>query len=69
MKKPESIVSEITEYAEFLYDPLRRGQSLMNALFELWPEKYKEITGTIADCFYNDEKIVHFWEAIGRDLE
>lgn len=35
---------------------LRYGQSLMNKLFEIRPEKYTEITGTEIDCFYSDEK-------------
>jgi hypothetical protein len=33
---------------------LRYGQSLMVALWDVWPEKYKEITGTDYDCFYDD---------------
>lgn len=40
-------------------DDLRYGQSLMNVLYDVWPEKYKEITNSEIDCFY-DEKIVRF---------
>lgn len=35
---------------------LRYGQSLMNKLFEIRPEKHTEIKGTELDCFYLDEK-------------
>lgn len=40
-------------------DDMRYGQSLMNVLHEVWPEKYEEIKNTETDCFY-DEKIVRF---------
>lgn len=33
---------------------LRYGQSIMNELWVVDPEKYKEITQTDHDCFYND---------------
>jgi hypothetical protein len=36
---------------------LRYGQSLMNVLFEMWPDKYREITGTDDDCFYDDATV------------
>jgi len=71
MKKPQIIIEQIQSLAQ-KYEKeheTRKGQSLMNALFEIWPEKGREITLTIADCFFDDKKIVHFWEAIGRDLE
>lgn len=35
-------------------DEMRYGQSLMSVLWEVWPEKYKEITGSDFDCFYDD---------------
>lgn len=44
---------------------LRKGQNLMNALYELNPDLYKQITGTEADCFYQDKNIHKFWE-VGR---
>ena len=31
---------------------LRYGQVLMNMLYQIWPEKYKEISGTVLDCYY-----------------
>lgn len=35
---------------------LRYGQTIMNTLSEVWPEKHLEITGTSWDCFYNNNK-------------
>jgi hypothetical protein len=39
------------------YPGLRRGQALMNALYEFDPELYKKLSDTPADCFYLDSKI------------
>jgi hypothetical protein len=36
---------------------LRYGQTIMNTLSEVWPDKHKELTATDLDCFYNDNKI------------
>lgn len=33
---------------------LRRGQVLMNYLFEVWPTEYHRILGTDEDCFYEN---------------
>lgn len=33
---------------------LRYGQTIMNVLYKVRPEKYKEITGGDLDCFYDD---------------
>lgn len=35
---------------------LRYGQTIMNYLHSIWPEKYNEITGSNFDCFYDDGK-------------
>lgn len=35
-------------------DEMRYGQSLMNTLWIVWPEKYKEIIRSDLDCFYDD---------------
>lgn len=32
----------------------RYGQSIMNVLHGVWPQKYNEIVGTDHDCFYDD---------------
>lgn len=33
---------------------MRYGQIIMNILFQIWPEKYNEISRTEYDCFYED---------------
>lgn len=38
-------------------DLMRRGQVVMNTLAEVWPEKYKEVSGSVLDCFHNDNAI------------
>lgn len=35
---------------------LRYGQTVMNALSEVWPDKHRELISTDLDCFYNDNK-------------
>jgi hypothetical protein len=32
----------------------RYGQTVMNVLWEVWPEKYQEIKGSDTDCFYDN---------------
>jgi hypothetical protein len=36
---------------------IRKGQSLMSFLAEIWLEEYKRITSTDYDCFYSDKLI------------
>ncbi len=43
---------------------LRFGQSLMVALRDMDYECYVHITNTNVDCFYDNERIISFWEAI-----
>ena len=35
----------------------RYGQTLMNVLWDVWPEKYKEIHDSDLDCFYTNQNI------------
>ena len=35
---------------------LRYGQTIMNCLSEVWPEKSRQLTSTDWDCFYDDNK-------------
>jgi len=32
----------------------RYGQTIMNVLWDVWPNKYKEIQGSDFDCFYDN---------------
>jgi hypothetical protein len=43
----------------------RKGQAMMNALREVAPELYDEITGSYYDCFYNDGKVGAFRDYLG----
>jgi hypothetical protein len=36
---------------------LRYGQTVMNTLSEVWPDKHRELTATDLDCFYNDQRV------------
>ncbi len=36
---------------------LRYGQTVMNVLYSVWPDKYKEFVGTKFDCFYDDGSV------------
>jgi len=51
------------------YPQLRKGQCLMNFLHVYDPSFCKLITGTDADCFYFDEKIDQFKEAVEKHIE
>jgi hypothetical protein len=33
---------------------IRHGQAIMNVLYQVWPEKHKEMLGGDYDCFYDD---------------
>jgi hypothetical protein len=35
----------------------RYGQTLMNVLWDIWPDKYLEIKESDINCFYNDSKV------------
>lgn len=37
----------------------RYGQSLMNVLHTIWPEKYNEITDSEYDPYYRDDMVSH----------
>jgi len=38
-------------------DQWRYGQTIMNVLCEVWPEKYQEIKGGDSDCFYDNSTV------------
>lgn len=35
----------------------RYGQTVMNVLLDVWPDKYKELVATQKDCFYDDRAV------------
>jgi len=52
------------------YEDMRAGQAYMNALYEVSPKLYNEITGTSADCFYVDFKLHKFMQYLnGAELD
>lgn len=53
-----SALYRITAKLKLEYKELRMGQSLMNALHEIRPDLYNDVTNNHpeVDCFYNDEK-------------
>lgn len=44
-------------YSASYKDQLRYGQIIMNKLYDVWPDKYAEITNTEYDCFYDNSKV------------
>lgn len=46
---------------------LRYGQTIMNVLHIVWLDKYKEITNTDIDCFYDDGTVRFTLEKLEKD--
>ena len=44
-------VDETYNYYSF---ELRYGQTIMNVLYDTWPDKYNELKASDHDCFYDD---------------
>lgn len=67
-----NLLQQVLDKAEELlsvYNQYRVGQALMNALGEISPRLYREITATDADCFYVDSKIIKFIEKIIIEMD
>jgi hypothetical protein len=45
----------------------RYGQTLMNVLSEVWPDKYRELTYTYCDCFYDDSMVNKVREKLSKE--
>lgn len=43
---------------------LRLGQTIFNTTYTYYPELADSLRATGTDCFYNDNKIIHFVNAI-----
>ena len=48
------------------YPHRRRGQALMNALYEQSQVIYMAVHNTEADCFYNDNNIQTFFQKVSE---
>lgn len=46
---------------------LRYGQTIMNVLNKIWPEKYKELLQINYDCFYDDGMVKITLEKLERE--
>ena len=46
---------------------VRYGQTIMNVLHKVWPEKYAEISKSDLDCFYDDGTIKLTLEKLEKD--
>ena len=62
MDKPTITFEEFLDTWQRVVEPSkhpseRKGQSLMNYLWTVWPEEYRRITATDVDCFYRDDLI------------
>lgn len=53
-------------FVRYYNQGLRPGQSYMNALNDINPDLYVEITGTDADCFYDDNKLIDFMRYLNK---
>lgn len=49
--------SELTDNLVTVSNQLRYGQTIMNVLYDVWPEKYFEISNSDMDCFYTNRNI------------
>jgi hypothetical protein len=50
----EEFVQKVDAFYHVNQPDLRYGQSIMNTLYNVWSDKYNEITNTDFDCFYDD---------------
>ena len=67
MSSDETLMRSVVRRADHLRGKnhgLRRGQALMNALYTLSPVTYNAISGTEADCFYDDNKIPKLFQQL-----
>ena len=57
------MIMKIAFQREF-YGEERLGQAIFNATYNNYPELADSLRATVADCFYQDSKIIHFIDAI-----
>lgn len=63
----------VQKVEDFYYDhafEMRYGQSLMNILHKVWPEKYKQISGGgDLDCYYDDGTVRFTLEYLEKEWD
>ena len=45
----------------------RYGQTIMNVLWEVWPEKHKELIELESDCFYDNKMIAFVLDRLEKE--
>jgi hypothetical protein len=45
----------------------RYGQTVMNVLWDVWPEKYQQIHGSDCDCFYDNVTVQHILDKLEKE--
>lgn len=69
MNNKISLLSEWASKAKQFSPELRLGQCYFNEALKILPlEKLSTLTGTPADCFYNDDRIPLFLKEVERLL-
>jgi hypothetical protein len=53
--------------SEYINKGQRRGQAYMNALRFIRPDLYDKLTGSVDDCFYRDDRLDGFFDALERE--
>lgn len=47
----------------------RYGQTVMNVLYDVWPEKYNELRDTTYDCFYTNRYLSLTLEKLEKEWD
>jgi hypothetical protein len=63
----EQFLSRVDEKYLESRSVLRYGQTVMNILYEVWPEKHHEVMSSDDDCFYDDSATKMTLEKLERD--
>jgi hypothetical protein len=58
------LVDDTYNYYSF---ELRYGQTIMNTLYNVWPEKYNELIASKEDCFYDDGMVKLTLSKLGKE--
>jgi len=53
-------------YNHYFFE-LRYGQTIMNTLYSVWPEKYNELIASKEDCFYDDGMVKLTLSKLGKE--
>lgn len=45
----------------------RYGQTVMNVLYDIWPQKYHEIVDSEYDCFYTNQMVQYVLDKLEKE--